>query len=53
MKLSGEVEFILVCAKSNDLTPENAFKIKAEYKDLNIAIEQSSKVTLVLYMKQL
>ena len=35
-KLSGEVEFILVCAKSNDLTLENAFKIKAEYKDLNI-----------------
>ena len=43
-KLSGEVEFILVCAKSNDLTLENAFKIKAEYKDLNIkVIEQSSK----------
>ncbi len=43
-KLSGEVEFILVCAKSQDLTLENAFKIKSEYKDLNIkVIEQSSK----------
>ena len=39
-----KTEFIIVCAKSEDLTVENAYKIKDEHNDKNIkVINQKSK----------